>query len=220
MNNSNAKAPAQWADAAKWAAICAAVVVVVATIGGIYVLTHWKIVGADTKVIIGSLVTEVKSSKKLVVLTAHINTDVKVTSTINLPMGIPLPGGATQILLIARDNRIQYFVDLDHFSAQDFEILDDKVIVTIPQPQLDEGMIVVQSDPNQIEIMTTAGVFRNDSEEWRNFTKAQIRQRLLIQGRADWLQTLARENAILQMKNLLTPLVKQGAELTIRFKEK
>jgi len=125
----------------------------------------------------------------------------------------------------AKGNRAQYFVDLNGIKESDFRLSNGgkSLVVTVPQPRVDESIIEVQSDPNQIEVQTKVGWLRTDKrsgEITRTEAKQALREAVVAEAKSQIYLDLARKNAQDKVTGLIDPLVKQMGvtNVTVEFR--
>jgi hypothetical protein len=174
---------------------------------------------------VASTIGELKREQKLVVLTVPITVMMHRTSEKNI--GGILPLGTTEMMMVVDDNRVQYIVQLQGITENDFvfDVARKTVTVRIPQPELDVEMVSVQSDPSKIHVMTNVGWARLDSssgEKLRELARKELRETVIGEGMKPFIQDQARISAELAVRKLLTPLTRSledGVELKIEFKK-
>ena len=157
------------------------------------------------------------------VLSADVT--VEVTRTSSKILFDRLDFGDTVTTVRTKGNRAQYFVDLHGIKESDFRLSngDKNLVVTVPEPRVDESIVEVQSDPNQIEVQTKVGWLRTDKKSGE-LTRAEARKALrdavVSEAKSQIFVDLARKNAQDKVADLLNPLVKQMGvtNLAVQFR--
>src|ERR1041385_6028503 len=116
----------------------------------------------STTTVIQTSMQKLRQEAKLVVLSADVT--VEVTRTSSKILFDRLDFGDTVTTVRTKGNRTQYSIDLNNIKESDFRLKNDgkTLIVTVPEPRVDESIVEVQSDPNQIEVQTKVGWLRTD----------------------------------------------------------
>lgn len=176
-----------------------------------------------TTTVIQTSVQKLRQEAKLVVLSADVT--VEVTRTSSKILFDRLDFGDTVTTVRTKGNRAQYFVDLHGIKESDFRLTngDHNLIVTVPEPRVDESIVEVQSDPNQVEVQTKVGWLRTDKksgELTRAEAKKALRDAVVSEAKSQIFVDLARKNAQDKVADLLNPLVKQMGvtNLTVQFR--
>jgi hypothetical protein len=173
--------------------------------------------------IVQTSVQKLRQEAKLVVLSADVT--VEVTRSSSKILFDRLDFGDTVTTVRTKGNRAQYFVDLNGIKESDFRLSGGgrNLIVTVPDPRVDESIVEVQSDPNQIEVQTKVGWLRTDKrsgEITRAEAKKALRDAVVSEAKSQIYVDLARKNAQEKVAALLNPLVKQMGvtNLTVEFR--
>jgi hypothetical protein len=173
--------------------------------------------------VVQTSVNRLRQEAKLVVLSADVT--VEVTRTSSKILFDRLDFGDTVTTVRTKGNRAQYFVDLNGIKESDFRLSTDgrNLVVTVPQPRVDESIVEVQSDPSQMEVQTKVGWLRTDKrsgELTRDEAKKALREAVVAEARSQIYVDLARKNAQDKVAGLLNPLVKQlgVTNLTVEFR--
>lgn len=174
-----------------------------------------------TSTIIQTSVTRLRQEAKLVVLSADVTVEVTRTSSKILWERLDL--GDTVATVRTRGNRAQYFVPLEKIEDRDFQINGGNVVVTVPEPRVDETIVEVQSDPEEIEIRTEIGwgrLDRRSGELARAEARRGMREAVISEAKSPVYVELARKNAKEKVSALLTPLLRQMGvtNLTVQFR--
>jgi hypothetical protein len=176
-----------------------------------------------TTTVIQTSMEKLRQEAKLVVLSADVT--VEVTRTSSKILFERLDFGDTITTVRTKGNRAQYFVDLHGIKERDFKLSngDKNLVVTVPEPRVDESIVEVQSDPNQMEVQTKVGWLRTDKKSGE-LTRAEARKALrdavISEAKSQIFVDLARKNAQDKVADLLNPLVKQMGvtNLTVQFR--
>jgi hypothetical protein len=173
--------------------------------------------------VVQTSVNRLRQEAKLVVLSADVT--VEVTRTSSKILFDRLDFGDTVTTVRTKGNRAQYFVDLNGIKESDFRLSTDgrNLVVTVPQPRVDESIVEVQSDPSQMEVQTKVGWLRTDKrsgELTRDEAKKALREAVVAEAKSQIYVDLARKNAQDKVAGLLNPLVKQlgVTNLTVEFR--
>src|SRR2546423_9886058 len=176
-----------------------------------------------TTTVIQTSVNRLRQEAKFVVLSADVTVEVTRTSSKILFERVDF--GDTVATVRTKGNRAQYFVDLNGIKERDFKLSGDgkNLVVTVPEPRVDETIVEVQSDPNQIEVQTKVGWLRSDKrsgELTRAEAKKALRDAVVAEAKSQIYVDLARKNAQDKVAGLLNPLVKQMGvtNLTVEFR--
>ena len=176
-----------------------------------------------TTTVIQTSVQKLRQEAKLVVLSADVT--VEVTRTSSKILFDRLDFGDTITTVRTKGNRAQYFVDLNNVKESDFRLRNggQDLVVTVPEPRVDESIVEVQSDPSQIEVQTKVGWLRTDKksgELTRAEAKKALRDAVISEAKSQIYVDLARKNAQEKVTALLDPLVKQMGvtNLTVQFR--
>jgi hypothetical protein len=177
----------------------------------------------STTTVIQTSVQKLRQEAKLVVLSADVT--VEVTRTSSKILFERLDFGDTVTTVRTKGNRAQYFVDLNHIKESDFHLSNggQNLVVTVPEPRVDETIVEVQSDPNQIEVQTKVGWLRTDKrsgELTRAEAKKALRDAVISEAKSQIYVDLARKNAQEKVAALINPLVKQMGvtNLSVQFR--
>jgi hypothetical protein len=177
----------------------------------------------STTTVIQTSMQKLRQEAKLVVLSADVT--VEVTRTSSKILFDRLDFGDTVTTVRTKGNRAQYSIDLNNIKESDFRLKNDgkTLIVTVPEPRVDESIVEVQSDPNQIEVQTKVGWLRTDKrsgEITRAEARKALRDAVISEAKSQMYVDLARKNAQDKVAGLLNPLVKQMGvtNLTVEFR--
>jgi hypothetical protein len=173
--------------------------------------------------IIQTSATRLRQEAKLVVLSADIT--VEVTQTSSKIVWDLFDFGDTVTTVRTRGNRAQYFVALEQIKESDFQLINGgrSLLVTVPQPRVDESIVEVQTNPDQIEVKTDVGWGRLDKrsgELTRAEAKKSLRQAIISEAKSPRYAEEARDSARKKIAGLLNPLVTQMGvtNLTVEFR--
>src|SRR5438132_4220786 len=101
----------------------------------------------NSTTVIQTSVSRLRKEAKFVVLSADVT--VEVTRSSSKILFDRLDFGDTVTTVRTKGNRAQYFIDLNGIKERDFKLSGDgkNLIVTVPEPRVDESIVEVQSDP-------------------------------------------------------------------------
>jgi hypothetical protein len=177
----------------------------------------------STTTVINTSMNRLRHEAKLVVLSADVTVEVTRTSSKILFERVDF--GDTVATVRSRGNRAQYFVSLENIKQSDFRVTNGgrDLVVTVPEPRVDESIVEVQSDPAQIEVETKVGWLRTDKrsgEFARAEAKRAMRDAVVSEAKSPIYVEMARKNAREKVAALLNPLVKQMGvtNLTVEFR--
>ncbi len=176
---------------------------------------------------VAATVGDLKRESKLVVLSLPISITIHKVSTKEALWGI-LPQGTSEVLMMVPDNRVQYVMQLEPVTADNFDYDAAKHTLKFraPAPVLDEEMVSMQTDPDRVKIMTSTGWLRMDrftGEKLRNAARTDVRNQVLAEARRPHYQDVAREIAELHLRKLLEPMMRtmdSNVKLVIEFPER
>lgn len=173
--------------------------------------------------VIQTSMQKLRQEAKLVVLSADVT--VEVTRTSSKILFDRLDFGDTVTTVRTKGNRAQYSIDLNNIKESDFRLRNggQDLVVTVPEPRVDESIVEVQSDPSQIEVQTKVGWLRTDKrsgEITRAEARKALRDAVISEAKSQMYVDLARKNAQEKVTALLNPLVKQMGvtNLTVQFR--
>ena len=176
-----------------------------------------------TTTVVQTSVSRLRQEAKLVVLSADVT--VEVTRTSSKILFDRLDFGDTVTTVRTKGNRAQYFVDLNNIKDTDFHVRGDgkSIIVSLPEPRVDEDIVEVQSDPTQIEVQTKVGWLRSDKrsgELTRTEARQALRDAVVSEAKSRVWVDLARKNAEEKIVNFLHPMVKPMGvtNITVQFR--
>lgn len=175
---------------------------------------------------VAATVGELKRETKLVVLSMPISITIHKSSTKEPLWGI-LPQGTAEVLMLVPDNRVQYVLNMEGVSAENFEYdsTRHKLIFHAPLPMLDEEMVSIQADPAKVKLMTNTGWLRTDvfsGEPLRTAARQEVKKHVLAEARKPHYRDIASEVAELHLRKLLEPMMRtvdSEVKLEIRFKQ-
>jgi hypothetical protein len=177
----------------------------------------------STTTVIQTSMQKLRQEAKLVVLSADVT--VEVTRTSSKILFDRLDFGDTVATVRTKGNRAQYFVDLNGIKEKDFHLTNSgkNLVVTVPEPRVDESIVEVQSDPSQMEVQTKVGWLRSDKrsgELTRAEAKKALRDAVVAEAKSQIYVDLARKNAQDKVTALLNPLVNQMGvtNITVQFR--
>ena len=209
--------------AAAWAGATVAVALIVAVVYVFYDVSRARTRRQQPVIRTQAFVQSIKREKKLVVMTADIRVsmiaeDPKVKTVWKWDVNL----GTTQVAMLVPGNKVQYYVPTDEI-AIDWDTDRGLLTAILPPPRLDTEFVAVQSDPNQIQVLTKAGWARLESrsgEFLEHRMKRLLRTRVLREGRSELLLQSARMHARHVVRDLLERVMEGGKErvpVRIRF---
>ena len=174
----------------------------------------------EEKKIIGTVRKKIKESAKgysedtdfkfkPVVLTQYITVELSQNEVATL-CGITT--GNADLRVTYKDNKVQYYVDLERLSDQDVQYdMDSRSInIYIASPKIDEDMVEVQSDPDKINIKdkTSWITYGIDLEKMKVDIQKRVRKEVLEAGSHDMYKASARRNAKEKLYELFNRVLK------------
>lgn len=172
--------------------------------------------------VVTSALQQLEASPKLVVFTAALDTvvDKRLPKSYE-KWGFELPMGTTAVTLHARDNRVQYYVPLSDVTARNISFDGRTLRMVIPDPIVDAGLVDIQSDPSKVEVFTTIGWGRLDSqsgEHLRREARRSLRDAVLREAGREIYLLEARKHAILLLHRVVgDPLHALDPELRLEI---
>lgn len=193
----------------------------------------------------GSFIEHLRSDVRLVVARVSLC----VVEEWKISRGLPLPPvlaempflnilsrvrDETTLRMVARDNRVQYYLPVDKLIEENiqWDSITNKLTLFMPDLQLDEELVEVQTDPSKIWIMTEKGFYDRvmdwfSGETLRNQTlmRSKLRELVLQEARSPENLALARKNAAQELKLFAKALAErtgevQVADVEVHFGEK
>ena len=193
----------------------------------------------------GSFIEHLRSDVRLVVARVSLC----VVEEWKISRGLPLPPvlaempflnilsrvrDETTLRMVARDNRVQYYLPVDKLIEENiqWDAITNKLTLFMPDLQLDEELVEVQTDPSKIWIMTEKGFYDRvmdwfSGETLRNQTlmRSKLRELVLQEARSPENLALARKNAAQELKLFAKALAErtgevQVADVEVHFGEK
>ncbi len=193
----------------------------------------------------GSFIEHLRSDVRLVVARVSLC----VVEEWKISRGLPLPPvlaempflnilsrvrDETTLRMVARDNRVQYYLPVDKLIEENiqWDSITNKLTLFMPDLQLDEELVEVQTDPSKIWIMTEKGFYDRvmdwfSGETLRNQTlmRSKLRELVLQEARSLENLALARKNAAQELKLFAKALAErtgevQVADVEVHFGEK
>lgn len=165
---------------------------------------------------------------KLVVLTRSLPITVEKRSEKRV-LWDSLSLGETVARVTVRDNKVQHVVYLGQLRPEDlvYDATANRLLVTIPPPEVDPAMLAIASDPEQWSVQTEVGWGRLRSWSGDALTeaaKAELDDVLLTTARMDAAadevaRTQAREQVAALLRNSLAPLA-PGLDVEVTFLER
>lgn len=193
----------------------------------------------------GSFIEHLRSDVRLVVARVSLC----VVEEWKISRGLPLPPvlaempflnilsrvrDETTLRMVARDNRVQYYLPVDKLIEENiqWDAITNKLTLFMPDLQLDEELVEVQTDPSKIWIMTEKGFYDRvmdwfSGETLRNqaLMRSKLRELVLQEARSPENLALARKNAAQELKLFAKALAErtgevQVADVEVHFGEK
>ena len=161
----------------------------------------------DITTITTTAITSMQKKSKLVVLETQVGVDITKEEGLH-SWGVYW--GTNKVRLIARENRVQYFIPLEQIGTADFAFDEaaKTLTVTVPLPRLDEEMVSVQSDPAKIDVREfTNGWARWDKADTLKHAQEALRPKVIEQGRSSIIQEEANRRGLEAVGNFLQPLL-------------
>jgi hypothetical protein len=175
--------------------------------------------------IVANQVTKIRQESKLVVLTADLDATVSRTEEMRVLWGY-LNLGTSEATIQVRGNKVQYYVPLAGFTADNmtYDKTRGRVVIRVPQPVLDRDIVEVQSDPGMIFVRKERGWARLPSspERLEDESRAMLRAEVLKAGDAPSVHDRARVEARKVLARLfgdLTLVLRDGVTLDFEFVE-
>lgn len=162
--------------------------------------------------IIQTSLERLRDESKLVVYTADVAVMVTKFSEKKVLYG-KLDLGTTTVRLRAAGNKAQIIVPLNELSKGDFKFdeADNKLLVTLPPPRVDETLVEVQTDPTFYEIETDVGWARLDGysgDFLREQARRDLRPAVILEASHPRILDEAEESAKEKVGALLEAVVK------------
>jgi len=175
----------------------------------------------------GSFVEKLRSEVKVVV--AQI--DICVLAEWKIARGFPLPSickeiplvkklteyrDSTTVRLVAKDNKVQYYVQLEDITEESvtYDSVSGTLTLDIPYLTLDQDLIQVQTDPSKIWIMSEKGFYdtmadwiRSDEHKISALMLNKLKPLVIQEANSPEKLQIASKNAQPQLEYLLRMLV-------------
>lgn len=180
----------------------------------------------------GSFIEALRSDVRLVVARVSLC----VVEEWKISRGLPLPPvlsempffnilsrmrDETTLRMVARDNRVQYYLPMDKLLAENvhWDTATGRLTLYVPDLQLDEELVEVQTDPSKIWIMTEKGFYDRmtdwfSGETFRNqeLMRGKLRDLVVKEARSAENLALARGNAAQELKLFVKALAERTGE--------
>ena len=185
----------------------------------ISVLRKENITFKEERKILGTVRTKIKESakgysgksdftSKFVVLTQSVDVELS-RNEVSTICGINV--GEGDLIVTYKDNKVQYYVDLERLSDQDIQFdMDSKTVnIYIASPKLDEDMVEVQSNPENIIKKDNSSWLKIgiDIDKMKDDIQAKVRREVLEAGSHDMYKASARRNAKEKLKELFNKIL-------------
>ena len=144
--------------------------------------THTRLV-----TIVSSAMGELRHESKIVVCTNQFPVTVTKSSAKSWEiLGEAIDLGTTSVSLTAMDNKVQYIIKNPGEITFDLRDQPRELVVTVPSPVLDETLVEVQSNPDQIGVVTETGWARSkfmSGKALEEQIKRELRPLVVQEGR-------------------------------------
>jgi hypothetical protein len=175
--------------------------------------------------VIQTSLERLRKESKLVVYTADVAVMVTKVSDKKVLYG-KIDLGTTVVRVRAAGNKAQIILPLDELKEEDIEFneRENKFVVTLPEPRVDETLVEVQTDPTYYEVQTELGWARLDNfsgEFLREEAKRELRGAVIEEAKHPRIIEAAKESGREQIAGLLESVVKPlrpEATVAIEFK--
>ena len=181
-------------------------------------------------VLTGSI-RELRRTAKLVVCTATVDAEVMKSSSKTATIwGKTFDLGTTEVRLVARENKLQFYVPLARLDEGEaracfsYDHNSQTLIAALPAPRVDEEVVEVQSDPAKIEYWTKVGWARLDRRSGkflREEARKDLRPAVINQGKqeilTDAVKQKSQEVVAAILEKHLRPYLAGGTRIVIRF---
>jgi len=162
--------------------------------------------------IIQTSLERLRKESKLVVYTADVAVMVTKVSDKKILSG-KLDLGTTTVRLRAAGNKAQIVVPLSDLTENDikFEEKNNRFVVTLPAPRVDETVVEVQTNPTYYEVETDLGWARLDrysGEALREEAQRELRNAVIAEASHPRIIEAAKDSGREQISALLEAVVK------------
>jgi hypothetical protein len=176
--------------------------------------------------VIQTSLERLREESKLVVYTADVAVMITKVSDKKVLYG-KLDLGTTVVRVRAAGNKAQLIIPLNELSDSDirFNEKENKFVITLPPPRVDETLVEVQTDPQFYEVQTDLGWARLDrfsGEFLRDEAKRELRGSVIAEASNPRIIEAARQSGREQIAGLLEAIVKPmrpEASVAVEFKE-
>ena len=176
--------------------------------------------------VIQTSLERLREESKLVVYTADVSVMVTKVSDKKVLYG-KIDLGTTVVRVRAAGNKAQLIIPLSDLSEGDirFHEKENKFVVTLPPPRVDETLVEVQTDPKFYEVQTELGWARLDrfsGEFLREEAKSELRDSVIAEASDPRIIEAARQSGREQIGGLLEAVIKPmrpEATVAVEFKE-
>lgn len=175
--------------------------------------------------VIQTSLERLRKESKLVVYTADVAVMITKVSDKKVLYG-KLDLGTTVVRVRAAGNKAQIVIPLSDVAESDIKFIEaeNKFIVTLPPPRVDESVVEVQTDPTFYEVQTDLGWARLDKfsgEFLREEAKRELRGSVIAEASHPRIIDAAKESGREQIAGLLEAVVKPmrpEATVAVEFK--
>lgn len=125
--------------------------------------------------------------------------------------------GTTEVELRVPGNKVQYVVNTNLLSPNSvrWDKENDQIVVTIPNPVVDEEMVSVQTDPDKIEVRKEIGWGRLESHSGEYLERSiqkDLRSLVIREAKNELLLERARSNAEQIIRDMFRPFLEPEEE--------
>ena len=148
----------------------------------------WLSLRSSDQTLYASAITELKKTPKLVLSTAELEvTVIRHHSGEVVVLGQTISTGECLVTIVARGNKVQFVVPLEELKPSAFRRDGSRqhIVLRLPSPKADTGMIVAQNDRNRMQIHAVSSRLMSRSDEEKliqdavNNLKPEILRRVL-----------------------------------------
>src|SRR5687768_16252099 len=175
--------------------------------------------------VIQTSLERLRKESKLVIYTADVAVMITKVSDKKVLYG-KVDLGTTVVRVRAAGNKAQIILPLDALKEEDIEFneRENKFVVTLPEPRVDETLVEVQTNPTFYEVQTELGWARLDKfsgEFLREEAKRELRGAVIAEASHPRIIDAAKDSGREQITGLLEAVVKPlrpEATVAVEFK--
>ena len=179
----------------------------------------------NVSTIIRTSLERLREESKLVVYTADVSVMVTKVSDKKV-LGGKVDLGTTTVRLRAAGNKAQIVIPLNELEESDFAYnpSDNRFVITLPSPRVDETLVEVQTNPTYYEVETEVGWARLDKfsgETLREDAKRELRGAVIEEASHPRIIDAAKQSGREQIAGLLEAVIQPmspEAIVTVEFK--